>query len=190
MIGFIGTFFYNLSYSQSIIALPQIYPFHKSLWHAILFLATDLSLQITMKSSCHFLFNHLGMTTLQNSTQYSNSSSLIQFSHPLLATDSRYIDSARTTQKICVTCQSAVHWSVTSTGHGVDHIEGTFSVVFYKHSARTTAENTDSLLLCDDTAYARMCLRTLHSNGPCANHRNTAPILLAACVLRPFPSSG
>jgi hypothetical protein len=29
-----------------------------------------LSLQITIKSSCHFLFNHLGMPTLQNSTQF------------------------------------------------------------------------------------------------------------------------
>jgi hypothetical protein len=54
---------YNLSYSQSIIALPLIYPLHKSLGHAIRFLATDLlqelSLQITMRSSGHFFFQSL-----------------------------------------------------------------------------------------------------------------------------------
>jgi hypothetical protein len=33
MIGFINTFSYNLSYSQSIIAPPLIYPLHKSLGH-------------------------------------------------------------------------------------------------------------------------------------------------------------
>jgi hypothetical protein len=51
-IGFINTFFYNLSYLQSIIALPLFYPLQDSLWHAIRFLATDisqkLSLQITI----------------------------------------------------------------------------------------------------------------------------------------------
>jgi hypothetical protein len=31
-----------------------------------------LTLQITMKSSCHFLFNHIRMSTLQNSIQFSN----------------------------------------------------------------------------------------------------------------------
>jgi hypothetical protein len=111
MIGFIDTFFYNLSYSQSITALPLNHPFHKSLGHTIHFLAMNLtqklSLQITMKSSFHFLFNHLGVPTLQNSTQFSNANSLIQFSHPLLATDSRHIDSAWTTQKTRVTCQTA-----------------------------------------------------------------------------------
>jgi hypothetical protein len=30
--------------------------------------------------------------------------------------------------------------------------------VFYNHSTRTTAENTASVLLCDVTAYTRMCL--------------------------------
>jgi hypothetical protein len=80
MIGFIDTFC-SLSYSQSITALPPIYPLHKLLGHAIGFLVTDLSqelsLQIIMKSSCHFLFNHLGMSTLQNSTQFSDANSLI-----------------------------------------------------------------------------------------------------------------
>jgi hypothetical protein len=81
MIGFIDTFFHNLSYSQSIITLALIYPLHKSLGHTIRFLAMDLShklsLHITMKSSCHFLFNHLGLPTLQNSIQFSDSNSLI-----------------------------------------------------------------------------------------------------------------
>jgi hypothetical protein len=30
-----------------------------------------------MKYTCHFLFNHLGLSTLQNSTQFSNSNSLV-----------------------------------------------------------------------------------------------------------------
>jgi hypothetical protein len=50
-------------YSQPIIPLALIYPLHKPLARAISFLVTDLSkelsLQITMKSSCHFLPNHL-----------------------------------------------------------------------------------------------------------------------------------
>jgi N-acyl-L-homoserine lactone synthetase len=56
---------------------PQVF----SLVVATRFLATDLSqdlsLQITMKSSCRFLFNRLGLSTLQNWTQFSNSNSLI-----------------------------------------------------------------------------------------------------------------
>jgi hypothetical protein len=80
MIRFVDTF-YNLFYSESIIALFLIYPIRKSLGHAIRFPVTDLSqelsLQITMKSSCHFLVNRLVMPTLQNSTQFSNDNSLI-----------------------------------------------------------------------------------------------------------------
>jgi hypothetical protein len=64
-------------------------------------LTQKLSLQITMQSSCHFLFNHLGVPTLQNLTKFSNANSLIQFSHQLLATDSRHIDSAWTTENMC-----------------------------------------------------------------------------------------
>jgi hypothetical protein len=41
---------------------------------------TELSLQITMKSSCHFLFNQLGLPTLQNSTQCSSANSPISSS--------------------------------------------------------------------------------------------------------------
>jgi hypothetical protein len=70
------THLYNISYSQSIIALPLIYRLHKSLRHALRFVTTDfsheLSLQITMKSSHHFSFNHFGIPTLQNSAQFSN----------------------------------------------------------------------------------------------------------------------
>jgi hypothetical protein len=65
-----------------------------------------LLFQITMES-CSSLFSHLGLPTLQNSTQLSNANSLIQFfSPPLLATNSCYMDSAQTTQKI-LTCQTA-----------------------------------------------------------------------------------
>jgi hypothetical protein len=42
MMGFIDAFFYNLSYSQSIKVLPITYPLHKSLGHAVRFLAMDL----------------------------------------------------------------------------------------------------------------------------------------------------
>jgi hypothetical protein len=80
----LNTFVYNLFYSQSIIELSLIYPFYTSLGSAIHFMPTDisreLSLQITMKSSCNFLFNHLGMPTIHNSTQFSHVNSLIQFS--------------------------------------------------------------------------------------------------------------
>jgi hypothetical protein len=113
MIGFIDNFLYNVSYSQSIIALPLIYPLRKSLGHAIRFPATDLSqeqsLQTTIKSSCHFLFNHFGKPTLQNSTQ---------FSHPLLATVSRYIDRHGPRRKHVSLGRLLVHWSFISMGHG------------------------------------------------------------------------
>jgi hypothetical protein len=42
-------------------------------WQRIL--TQELSLRITMKSSCHFLISNLGLPTLQNSTQFSNSNS-------------------------------------------------------------------------------------------------------------------
>jgi hypothetical protein len=74
---------YNLSYSQSIIALSLICPLHKSLGDAIRFLATDvsqeLSLQITMKISFNFFFIQLGLPILQNSTQFSDYNSLISW---------------------------------------------------------------------------------------------------------------
>jgi hypothetical protein len=47
MTGFIDNFFYNLSGSPSIIALSLICPLHKSLPHAIRFLATDLSQELS-----------------------------------------------------------------------------------------------------------------------------------------------
>jgi hypothetical protein len=79
-------------------------------WQRIL--TEELSLRTTRKCSCHFLFNHLGMPTLQNSTQFSNLP--ISLSDLTLATDCRYMDSARTTQKTpfthvayCCTCYPA-----------------------------------------------------------------------------------
>jgi hypothetical protein len=162
MIGFIDTFSYNLSYSQSIIALPLIYPLHRSLLHAIRFLATDfsqeLSLQVTVKSSCHFLFNHLGTPTLQNSTNFSNANSLISSSYkrtlviyPQHGPHGKHISRVRI----------RVHWPITqhwawsgphrkhlllsecvfidplpSTGRGADHIEITSSNTFLLLRAR------------------------------------------------------
>jgi hypothetical protein len=122
MIGFINIFVYNLSSSQSIIALSPIYPFHKSLGHSIPFLATDLSqelsLQITMKSS-YFFFNHLGMPTLQNSTQFSNANSLISVvpSNWLPS-----IDAASTYRKHVVRVRM----------YGADYIENTASSIVAK----------------------------------------------------------
>jgi hypothetical protein len=46
----------------------------------------ELSLQISVKYSCHFLFSHLGMPTLQNSTQFSKANSLIYLSLSLSPT--------------------------------------------------------------------------------------------------------
>jgi hypothetical protein len=48
MIRFINTFVYNLSYSQSITELLLIYPLQKSLEHAIRFLETDLSQELSL----------------------------------------------------------------------------------------------------------------------------------------------
>jgi hypothetical protein len=90
--------------------LSLIYALHKSLGHAIRFLATDLSqelsLQITMKSSCHFLFNHLALPTLQNSTKFSNSNSLI----PLATNRLSLYRPGRTSRKTRVRLR--VHWPV------------------------------------------------------------------------------
>jgi hypothetical protein len=112
--------FYNLSYSQSIIVLPLIYPLHKPLGHAIRFLATDLSqelsLRITMKSSCHFLFNHHGMPTFQNSTQFSSANSLISV---VRSNWLPCIDAARTYGKYVSHVRTL----------GVDHIDNTASSV-------------------------------------------------------------
>jgi hypothetical protein len=129
MIGFINTFVYNLSNSQSIIALPLIYPFQQSLRDTIRFPATDLSqqlsFQITMKSSCHFLFDHLGMTTLQNSTKFSNVNSLIQSIYNRPSLHSRDTDHIENT----------FYWGcvftvlLSNTGNGTDHTENTSSVV-------------------------------------------------------------
>jgi hypothetical protein len=80
MIGFIDTSLYNLSlnYNQysatADLLTSQItrtcHPFPGNG-----FITQKLSLQINMKSSCNFFFNDLGMSTLQNSTQFSNSNS-------------------------------------------------------------------------------------------------------------------
>jgi hypothetical protein len=54
MTGFIDVFFYNLSCSQSIIALPLIYPLHKSLGHAKPSQSSLVtSWQRIYKSPCH-----------------------------------------------------------------------------------------------------------------------------------------
>jgi hypothetical protein len=103
-----------------------------------------------MKSSYYFLYIHLGIPTPRT-----------QPSSPMLilsALISRYIESARTTQKTRVTCQTAYSLVCYSTGYGADHIEYTSSVALYQQSAQTTEENTAYLLLCDVTEHARMCL--------------------------------
>jgi hypothetical protein len=88
MIGFIDTYkFTEFGTTSSHSAIAVLHTFQLTVSHALEFsifisriLATDLSqelsLQITMKLPCHFLFNHLGMLTLQNSTKFSNANSL------------------------------------------------------------------------------------------------------------------
>jgi multidrug efflux pump subunit AcrB len=91
MIEFIDTYtctFTQFGTTGNYNTIAILHTFQLTLAHALgfsafisLILTTDLSqelsLQITMKSSCHFLFNHPGMLTLQNSTQFSNANSLI-----------------------------------------------------------------------------------------------------------------
>jgi hypothetical protein len=97
----------------------------------------------------------------------------------------------RSTENTCYVSDCVSMGPLPSTGHGADHIENTSSVVPYNHSARTKAGNTCSLLLCDVTAYARMCFSVRCIATVCAlTTENTAPVLLAACVLRALPSSG
>jgi hypothetical protein len=87
------------------------------------FITQKLSLLITMKYSCHFFFNHIGLPTLQNSTQFSNSISSL--CTPLLNCPKRfsvcYKPSARTTWKTpffycCLGVYSyvAYHWAQTA----------------------------------------------------------------------------
>jgi hypothetical protein len=84
MIGFIDTYtFTQFGTAGTYSTVATLHTFQLTVAHALGFsvfssriLATDLTqellLQITMKSSCHFLFNPFGMLTLQNSTQFSN----------------------------------------------------------------------------------------------------------------------
>jgi hypothetical protein len=165
MIGFINTFVYNLSYSQSIITLSLIYPLHKSLGHVIRFLATDLSqklaLQITMKSSCRLLFNHLELQTLQNSTQFSNSNSLI-------LVNLHFIFFRLGTPRELFWLQTEL--SVTAA----------FSL--YSLGSDHSTEDTAPVLLatCIERCIATVAARTTE---------NTAPVLSAACVSRALPSN-
>jgi hypothetical protein len=143
-------------------ALSLIHPLHKSLGHAVRFLTTDLlqepSLQITMKSSCHFLFNHLGLPTLQNSTQFSNSNSLI----PLATNRLPYIVAARTTQ------YRKHSFSVS--------LAARIACRLATVAARTT-ENTASVLL------AACVLRALSSNG--SMHHNITFTFHASVSMSP-----
>jgi hypothetical protein len=91
MIGFIDTYVYTFTQfgttgNYTTIAILHTFQFTvaQALGVSVLtsrILATDLSqelsLQITMKSSSNFLFNHVGKPSLQNSTQFSNATSII-----------------------------------------------------------------------------------------------------------------
>jgi hypothetical protein len=94
-----------------------------------------------MNYSCHFLFNHLGLPTLRNSTHFSNSNSLISVvlrcTHILLvllfpSNWLFYIDAARTTQcrkhsSSC--CRGVLPLSCLANSLGADHIENTSSAI-------------------------------------------------------------
>jgi hypothetical protein len=165
MIGFINTFVYNLSYSQSIIALSLIYPLQKSLGHAIRFLATDLSqelsFQITIKSSCHFLINRLGLQTLQNSTQFSNPNSLI-LDNSLFHFIFFRLDTPR-----------ELFWLQTE-------VSVTVGFSLYSLGSDHSTENTVPVLL--DACITR-CIATVAARTT----ENTALVFLGACLLRELP---
>jgi hypothetical protein len=97
---------------------------------AIRFLATDLSqelsLQITMNSSCHFLFNHLWPPTLQNSTQFSNSNSLVPLATKILWLCRLGSD---LTENTCHVSECVFIGPLPSTGYGADHMRNTSTVV-------------------------------------------------------------
>jgi hypothetical protein len=136
-IGFISTFVYNVSYSKSPTALLLIYPFHKSLRHAIRFLVTDLSqelsFQIAMKTSYHFLFNHLGLPN----HQFSSYNSLNPLATNRLSLHKLGMDLRENT---CHVSECVFIGPLPSAEHGEDHIENTssnyFSIVACAHFGR------------------------------------------------------
>jgi hypothetical protein len=101
-------------------------------------LTQELLLRIIMKLSCHFLFNHLGMPTLQNSTKFSTLPIWYSYNGPLLHS------------------------------RGTDHIQNTCHVITTRCCCATS-----------------LCVCKLREQT-----ENTAPVLLAACVLWALPSNG
>jgi hypothetical protein len=80
-----------------------------------------------MKSSCHFLFNHLGLSTFQNSTKFANSNSLVSSSYKqTLVIYSRGTDHIANT---FFSCECVFTYPLLSTGRGADHIENTSSLI-------------------------------------------------------------
>jgi hypothetical protein len=81
MIGFNKTLFYNLSYSQSIIALPLIYPLHKPLGHA-------KSSQSLLVVSWQRVYNSLTVTTAYIKSSFRRLTPLcsvaLRFTHSIL----------------------------------------------------------------------------------------------------------
>jgi hypothetical protein len=63
--------------------------------------------------------------------------------------------------------------------------------LFCNHSARTTAENKASLLLCDVTAYARRCLARVAWQRSVREPQKTVLLYCQKCVfIGPLPSNG
>jgi hypothetical protein len=62
--------------------------------------------------------------------------------------------------------------------------------VFYNHSARTTSENTAYLLLCDVTAYVRMCLVRVARQRSVHGPKKTLLLYCQECAFTaPLPSN-
>jgi hypothetical protein len=80
-----------------------------------------LALQITMKSSCRFVFSH---SVLVCPNLYST-----LFDCLLHYSGTHYNSSAQTPQKNMSRVRPPVHWSVTRTGHGADDIRNTASSI-------------------------------------------------------------
>jgi hypothetical protein len=162
MIGFINTFLYNLSLSQSIIALSLIYPLHKSLGHAK---SSQSSLVVFWQQIC----NSLTVTTAHIKSSFQRPTPLysfvllqflFSFYHWLPIYDwTTYIVSRRAHRKHCfLYCSEGIFTAplpsngsircrgnmfsdpLPSNGHGANHKENTscnpFSIVVCAYFGR------------------------------------------------------
>jgi hypothetical protein len=130
-----------------------------------------------MKSYCHFLFNHFGLPTLQNSTQFSNSNSLI----PLAINRLSLYSLGRTPWKTRATCQNA--WSGPYKKHLFCY---PLQSPVMDHSRKHSLSTAVRLHLVGENVFTVRCIATIRAWIT----ENNAPLLFTACVLRALPSNG